>query len=73
MQILTGNHGSEPGVPNGRARERSEGAEGDFNLLGKTVLANETTQSSQGLNHQTKSIHGGIQALETYVAEDGHI
>ena len=59
MQILTANHQTEPGDPNGRDRGRTEGAEGVCNTIGRTISTNQTTQSSQGLNHQPKSIHGG--------------
>jgi len=38
---------------------RSEGAEGDFNTIGRTISTNQTTQSHQRLNHKPKSIHGG--------------
>jgi hypothetical protein len=37
--------------------ERTEGAEGVCNPIRKTTLS--TTQSSQGLNHQPRSTHGG--------------
>jgi hypothetical protein len=39
--------------PNGRARGRTEGAEGDCNPIGR-ISTNWTTQSSQWLNHQPK-------------------
>jgi hypothetical protein len=35
----------------------TEGAEGDGNPIGKTTIS--TNQSTQGLNHQPKSTHGG--------------
>jgi hypothetical protein len=35
--------------------------EGDCNPTGRTISAKWTTQSSQGLNHQPKCIHGGSQ------------
>jgi hypothetical protein len=71
MQILTANHWTEPRDPSGRVRE-TEGAEGDCNPIGRTTIStNQTTQSSQGLNHQPKSIHGRSMVLATYVAEDG--
>jgi hypothetical protein len=68
MQILTANHQTEPRNPNGRARGRTEGPEGDCNLKGRTST-NWTTQSSQGLT-KPPTIEGSI-SLDTYVAEDG--
>jgi hypothetical protein len=59
MQILTANHWTEPGNPNGRVRGRAEGAEGDHNLIGRTTASiNWAPQSFQGLNHQPKNIYG---------------
>jgi hypothetical protein len=40
---------AEPGDTSGRARGRTEGTEGVFNPIGRTI---STNQSSQGLNHQ---------------------
>jgi hypothetical protein len=61
MQILTVNQWTEPGDPNGTVSGRAEGAEGDCNSIGrKTLSINLTPQSSQGLNHQQKSIHGPV-------------
>jgi hypothetical protein len=59
MQILATNHRFKPGNPNERARGRTEGAEGDCNSIGRRISTNRNTQSSQGLNHQPKSIHRG--------------
>ena len=43
---------SQPLYPNGRIRWRNEGAKGDCNTIGKTtILGNQMSQSSQGLNH----------------------
>jgi hypothetical protein len=59
MQILTANPWTKPGNPNGRVKGRTEGAEGVCNPIGRTTIStNQTPQSSQGLNHQPKSIHG---------------
>ena len=53
----TANHGTEPGDPNGRVRGGRR-VEGDYNPIGRTTIAtNRTPQSSQGLNHQPKTIH----------------
>jgi hypothetical protein len=59
VKILTANHQTEPRDPSGRARGRNVGAEGDCNPIGRTMSTNGTTQSSQGPNHQPKSIYGG--------------
>jgi hypothetical protein len=46
--------------------QRTEGAEGDCNPIGRTTIStNQSPQSSQGLKRQPKNTHGG-----TYVAED---
>jgi hypothetical protein len=58
--MFTANHWTEHGDLNGGVRERTEGAEGVCSLTGgTTILTNQTTQSSQGLNHQPKSTHKG--------------
>jgi len=59
MRVLTANHCTEPGDPNGGVIERTEGAEGVCNSIGKTISTNQIPQSSQGLSHQPKSTHGG--------------
>jgi hypothetical protein len=68
MQIVTANHLIEPGHLNRRARGRTEGAEGDYNPLGRTISTNQTTQNSLGLNHQRIYMEGSI-APSTYVGE----
>ena len=59
--MLTANHWTEHGVPNGGVRERTEGAERGLQPHRKNsnIIINQTLQSSQGLNHQPKSTHGG--------------
>jgi hypothetical protein len=57
--ILTVIHWTEHRVPNEGARERTQGAEGVSSPLGGTTWTNLYPQSSQGLNHQPKSTHGG--------------
>jgi hypothetical protein len=57
--MLTDNHWTEHGVPNGGARERTEGAEGVCSPIGGTISTNQIPESSQGLNHQPKSTQGG--------------
>ena len=58
--MLLANHWTEHRVPNGGARERTQGAEGVCSPIGGTTIwTNQYPQSSQGLNHQPKSTHGG--------------
>jgi hypothetical protein len=38
MKILTANHWTEVGEPNGRVRERAEGPERVSNPIGRTIL-----------------------------------
>jgi hypothetical protein len=60
MQTLAANHWPEHRDPNRGIRGRTEEAEGVCNLIGRTtVLADKNPQSSEGLNHQPKSTHGG--------------
>jgi hypothetical protein len=57
--VLAAKHWTEHRVPNGRVRERTEGAEGVcYSIERTTTSINKTPQSSQGLNHQPKSTHG---------------
>jgi hypothetical protein len=51
-------------VPNGGARERTQAAEGVCSPIGGTTIRiNHYPQSSQGLNHQPKSTHGGTHGF----------
>ena len=60
--MLTANYWTEHCVPNVGDGERTEGAEGLCNHIGrKTISTNQTPQSSQGLNHQQKSTDGGTR------------
>jgi hypothetical protein len=70
MQILTANHPTEPEDPNERARERTEGAEGHCHPTTRIISINWTTQSSQRLNHQPKSIHRGMHGSR-YICSRG--
>jgi hypothetical protein len=50
------------GVPSGGIKERTKGAEGVCNPIGRTTIPTNKTpnsQSSQGLNHQPRSTHAG--------------
>jgi hypothetical protein len=59
-QMLATDHWTENRVPNGGVRERTGGAEGVCNPIGRTTIwTNQSSQSFQGLNHQPKSTHGG--------------
>jgi hypothetical protein len=69
--MLAAHHQNELGNPNGRVRGRTEGAEGDCNPIGRaTISTNWTLQSSQGLNHQPKSTHGGTHG-SNYICNKG--
>jgi hypothetical protein len=69
--MLTVNHRTEHRDLNGRVRERTEGAERICNPIGRTtILTNWTPQSSQGLNHQPKSTHGGTHG-SSYICSRG--
>jgi hypothetical protein len=58
-QMLTDNHWIEPGHHKGKVRVRTEGAKRDCNSIGRTTVStNLNSQSSPGLSHQSKSIHG---------------
>jgi hypothetical protein len=47
---------------------------GVCNPIGRTTIStNQNPQSSQGLNYQPRSKHGGTHGSDTYVAEDGLI
>jgi hypothetical protein len=58
--MLTAIHGTDLRIPNEGARERSQRAEGVCSPIeGTTMWTNQCPQSSEGLNHQAKSTHGG--------------
>jgi hypothetical protein len=73
MQMLTATHWSGHRDPNRGVTERTEGAEGFWNPIGRTTSTNQTLQSSQGLNHQPKRTMEGPIAPTAYVAKDGLI
>jgi len=61
MRMLTANHQTEHRDPNGEVRRRTEGAEGVYNPIRRTTISTNQIlypQSSQGLNHHSKSTHG---------------
>ena len=47
-----------------------EGAEGDYNPIGRTISTNWTPWSSQSLNHQAKTTHGWIHG-SSYISSTG--
>ena len=58
--MFASNHWTDHRVPSGGIRERTGGAEGFCNTIGRTkITTNQTPQSFQALNHQPKTIHGG--------------
>jgi hypothetical protein len=74
MQILTANHWTEPGDPNGRVRRRTKEAEGVCNSIGRTTISTiQTLQSPQGLNHQPKSTHECSRALPYLTSMRGEL
>ena len=66
--MLTANHCTEHGVPNGGVRERTEGVEGVCNNINQPYPS--TPQRSQGLTTNEKVHMEGPMAPATYVAED---
>ena len=64
------NHLTKNGDPNGGVRGRTEGAEGIHNPIGRKTSPNQNPQSSQGLNHKPKSIHGGTHG-SSYICSRG--
>jgi hypothetical protein len=71
--MLTAIHWTEYRVLNEGARESTQGAGGVWSPIGGTTAwTNQYLQNSLRLNHQPKKTYGGLMALDTYVAEDGH-
>ena len=68
--MLTTIHWTEHRIPNEGARESTQGAEGVYSPIGGTILTNQYTQISLGLNHQSKKTHDGLIAIAAYLAED---
>jgi hypothetical protein len=46
MQILTAKHWTKPRESNGRVSGKIEGAEGDYNPIGRTISTNRTAPCS---------------------------
>ena len=71
MRMYTAEHWNEHRDPNWEVRARTEGAEGICNLIGRTkISSNQTAQSSEGLNHQPKNIHGGTHSSSWICLEE---
>jgi hypothetical protein len=45
MQMLTAKHWTKHRIPKERVRGRTEGAEGDFNSVGRTLSTNRTLRA----------------------------
>jgi len=59
LTMVVASHWTEHGDHNGGVRERTDGVEGVFSLIGRTTIStSQTPQSYQWLNYQSKSIHG---------------
>jgi hypothetical protein len=72
MQMLAANHWADRGVPNGRVRARTEGAEWVCNPIERTKnQPTSCTRTLWGLNHKQRELMGGTMAPAAYVAEDG--
>jgi len=75
MRMLAANHWTGHRDCNERVRERTEGAEWVCILIGRTTMStNESppTPSSQGLNHQPKSTHGGTHSSSCICSRGWH-
>jgi hypothetical protein len=57
MWMLAANYLTEHRIPNGGARESTEGAKAVCIPIGGTISTNQIPQTSNGLNHQQKSTH----------------
>ena len=58
--MLGANHQAELRDPDVGAGRRTGGTKGDCNPIGTTTSAGQTTRFFQGLNHQSRSVQGGI-------------
>jgi hypothetical protein len=56
-KMLAANHRTERGVPSGRVRERTEGAEDVCNPIGRTTLSTNQTPQRSGSKPQTQGTH----------------
>jgi len=72
MRMRIAIHQNEHREPTGGVRERTDGAKGICNPIGRTTIStNQNTQSFWGTKPPTKGYTwGGPIALATYIAED---
>jgi hypothetical protein len=70
MWMLGANHQTELRDPSGGAVRRTAGAEGSCNPIGRTILAGQTTQCSQGLDHWPRGVEWGIHG-SIYICSRG--
>ena len=70
MWMLGANHQTELREPDGGAGGKTGRVEGDCNPLGGAMLAGGSTQCSKGLDHQPRSIWGGIHGSR-YICSRG--
>jgi hypothetical protein len=67
MQMPVAKQWSEQGYTDGGVRGRTEGAKSVYKYTGKTTISTNQTPhpllSSQELNHQPKSTHGGTHGI----------
>jgi len=72
MRILTSNHWTEHRDPSGRTRGRTEGAEGDYNPIGRTtILANQILPIT--LTHTHLELPGTKPPTKKYTWRDPRI
>jgi hypothetical protein len=73
MLMLEANLQTEHGDPDGGVRRRNKGADGVCNTIGRrTTSTNQTSQSSQELNHHPKSTHGGTHGSSCICSRGWH-
>ena len=72
MQILTANHWTEVRIPYGRVRGRTEEAEWEGNLLGKSTVSNNRDPWELPETKTPTKVHtlAGLWPPCTYVAQD---
>jgi hypothetical protein len=68
--ILGANHQTELRGPGWGAERRAGGIEGYCNPIGRTISDGQTTQCPQGLDHQPRSVQGGIHGSR-YIGSRG--
>ena len=66
--MLAANYGTEHGVPNGKVRERTEGAERVSNPRGRTTISTNQTLRAPRVYATNQVVH---MAPAAYMEEDG--